>query len=341
MQKVRHAANLLYGAIDQLGSLRDSGIAIAPTTLPHQHVEQHLGRREILSQAVVKFPGNAPALFILYLHQAAGKAPESSCPFIHHSLEGGGIVTNRLFQHLTVMNIGAGAIPARDFPLVIANRDRSSAKPPIASIATSHAILRLVVLASLHTSVPVRGTSVPVFGMDVLQPAETIGRHQCAGVFIEAVAQIIAGPVRATAKDDVRSGAQDRIQFLILAAERKVYLLQGRGFSVELFGALEYALFQLPIQFFQLLRFAVEFGKDAYFCPHQLGNDRDSNVIDGSALVTLDQVKVSQVHSRDEDDRSLLESGVLSDNFRELEAIKLGHAHVHQNHRDVMLQQLL
>src|SRR5215467_124875 len=85
----------------------------------------------------------------------------------------------------------------------------------------------------------------------------------------------------------------------------------------------------------------MQFGEDADLCPQQLRDDRHRYIVNRPALVALDAINICQMHCRDEDDGSLLKTRMLPDHFGKLKAIKVRHAHVHQHHGNVSLQELL
>ena len=85
----------------------------------------------------------------------------------------------------------------------------------------------------------------------------------------------------------------------------------------------------------------MQLGEDAHLGAQQLGHDGDRDVIDRAALVALDAIRIGEVDGGDEDDRGLLEARVAVHHVRQLEAIDLRHADVHQHDRDVVAEQLL
>src|SRR6202034_373378 len=98
---------------------------------------------------------------------------------------------------------------------------------------------------------------------------------------------------------------------------------------------------QLHVEDFELASLAVEFRENTYLRAQQFGNDGDRNVVDTAALVPLHAVHVRQVDGRNENDSGLLKTGMLANHVRELEAVDIGHAHIHQHDSDVVLQQAL
>ena len=104
---------------------------------------------------------------------------------------------------------------------------------------------------------------------------------------------------------------------------------------------LGHPLLQLAGQLLGFAALAIELREDSDFGAQQLGNDRYRDVIHGASLVALEPVGIGQVDRRDEDDSRLLIARVLPDDFSELEAVQLGHAHIDQHDGDVVLEQVL
>ncbi len=134
-------------------------------------------------------------------------------------------------------------------------------------------------------------------------------------------------------------------QELVLTAIRLTQMLGQlhlfRDGRLQLRGALGDPLLELAIQSLRLPRLAVELGEDANFGAQQLRDHRHRDVVHRPGLVALEPVEVGQVHRRDEDDRRLLIARMLPDDLRQLEAVQLRHADVHQHDRDVGLEQKL
>ncbi len=83
----------------------------------------------------------------------------------------------------------------------------------------------------------------------------------------------------------------------------------------------------------------MQLGKYAHLGPQQLWNDGHRDVIHRAALISLDAIQIRQMYCRDEDDGRLLEARMLVHHIRQLEAIDLRHADVHQHHSDIMTEQ--
>jgi hypothetical protein len=58
-------------------------------------------------------------------------------------------------------------------------------------------------------------------------------------------------------------------------------------------------------------------------------------------LIAAQPIEIAHVHRRHEDERGAAIARVLADHPGELEPVELGHLHVHEHHRDLVLQQLL
>ena len=88
-------------------------------------------------------------------------------------------------------------------------------------------------------------------------------------------------------------------------------------------------------------RLAIELDENPDLGAQHLRNDRHRHVVDGAHLVAAQAVDVGQMDGGDEDDRGLLEPRMLADHRRQLEAVEVRHADVHQDDGDLRLQQLL
>ena len=107
----------------------------------------------------------------------------------------------------------------------------------------------------------------------------------------------------------------------------------------QFFGAFCHAPFQFVVQHLEHARLAMQFDKDADLGAQHFGNYRNGDVVDRAAAIALDLVGVGEVNAGDEDDRSLLKARMLPDHVGKFKSIEIGHAHVHQHHGDVGLQQ--
>ena len=118
-------------------------------------------------------------------------------------------------------------------------------------------------------------------------------------------------------------------------------LPQLRGRGLQLGGPGGNPLFQLRVHAFELARLAVKLDENLDLGPQHLRDDRNRHVIDGAHLVAAQAVHVGQVNGGDEDHRGLLEPRMLADHGGKLEAVEVRHADVHQDDRDLRLQQVL
>src|SRR4051812_48420238 len=85
----------------------------------------------------------------------------------------------------------------------------------------------------------------------------------------------------------------------------------------------------------------MQLGEDAYLRAQELRYDGDSDIVDCAALVALDAIRVREVDGGDEDDRGFLETRMPVHHVRELKAVDLRHADVHQHDGDIVAEQLL
>ena len=99
--------------------------------------------------------------------------------------------------------------------------------------------------------------------------------------------------------------------------------------------------FELGIEPLELPGLAIELGEDADLGAQHLRHDRHRHIVDRAHLVAAQLIDVGQMDRRDEDHRDLLEARMLADHRGELEAVELRHADVHQDDRDLVLEQML
>ncbi len=114
MQKVRHGADLLNSAIHNIAGLSPRFFRWFAGFLQDHFVQYHLGHGKFLPQTVMQIARDSAALLILHGHQTDGKTPQFVRSPIDHLFQFGGAVANRLFQQLTVVNVGAGSVPFND-----------------------------------------------------------------------------------------------------------------------------------------------------------------------------------------------------------------------------------
>src|SRR5207245_9216671 len=101
--------------------------------------------------------------------------------------------------------------------------------------------------------------SLPVLWMHEVQPTGAIcGTRGSSRIFVKSIADVIPGPIRLPAENDVWSCVHNRIQFLILPGELTVQLLQGFCSPFQFRGALGNTLLQSSIEGFQLVGLAME-----------------------------------------------------------------------------------
>ena len=110
---------------------------------------------------------------------------------------------------------------------------------------------------------------------------------------------------------------------------------------LQLGGALGNAALQLAGEPLGLDGLPPELGEDADLGAEELGLDGHRHVVDGPGGIALEAVHVGEVHGGHEDDRGLPEAGMLADDLGQLEAVEVGHAHVHQDEGDLLLEQVL
>src|ERR1700676_3775762 len=176
MQKVRQSPDLLNRAINNAAGLSPRLLLRLSRLLQKQLIQYHLSHGEFLPQSVVQVTRDTAALLILRRHEADRKTPQFVRAPIDHLFQFDGVVTNRLFQHLTVVNIGAGAIPLNDLPLGISNRKSTRAEPTVGAIFRAQTILRFITSPHFNGVYPNRLTALNVVGVYMVEPTDTLAR---------------------------------------------------------------------------------------------------------------------------------------------------------------------
>src|SRR3984893_9846998 len=166
----------------------------------------------------MQIPRDTAALLILRRDEADRKAPQFVRASIDHFFQLNGVVTNRLFQQLAVVNIGAGAIPLNDLSLGISNRKSARPEPTVGAIFRAQTILPFVTPPHFNGVYPNRLTALNVVGVHIVEPTDTLARIcRSAGILMNPIADILVTPVSLTAEDDIRRGADNGVEFLVLA----------------------------------------------------------------------------------------------------------------------------
>ena len=101
------------------------------------------------------------------------------------------------------------------------------------------------------------------------------------------------------------------------------------------------SLLEFAIEPLKLPRLPMEFGEDADLRPQELRDDGDGDVVDCTALVALDAIRIGEMNGGDEDDGGFLEARVAVHHIRQLKTVDLRHADVHQHYSDIIAEQLL
>ena len=139
----------------------------------------------------------------------------------------------------------------------------------------------------------------------------------------------------------MRQHGQELVLAAVGVAQPFFAFAQTRGGGFELGGALADAALQLLVEALELARLAVELGEDGDLGAQDLGDDRDRDVVHRPALVAAQAIELGEVDRRHEQERGLLIARMLADHGRQLEAVEVRHADVHQHHRDLVAQELL
>ena len=139
----------------------------------------------------------------------------------------------------------------------------------------------------------------------------------------------------------VRRDVGEGVELPVAAPELVIEPLELLGALLKLAGAFRHTPLELLIHLLELTRLAVQLDEHGDLGAQNRRLDRDRHVVHRPTLVALELVQLGQVDGRDEDDRRLPEARMLADDLRELEAVQLRHAHVHQDDGDLGLEQPL
>src|SRR4051812_4379543 len=118
-------------------------------------------------------------------------------------------------------------------------------------------------------------------------------------------------------------------------------LAQLLGRIVELRGPFGDTVLELLVELLELTRLAVKLGEDPDLGAQNFRDHRHRNVVDRAQLIAAQPIDIREIDGGDEDDRRLLETWVLADHRRQLEAVELGHADVYEDDSDLGLEQVL
>src|ERR1700731_1648030 len=173
---MRHRANLLKRTINAAARFLGRLIFQLRGALFGNSIHRHFGRSKLLPQAVVEFPGNASAFFILHAHKAAGKVAQGFGSLLDYLFEGCAIFPDRLLQEFAVMNVGAGPIPSDNLSILIAYRYCTGAKPAVLTGLSTNTVLCFVNFTGLKTLLPMPHDLWTVIGVHIVHPPETQGR---------------------------------------------------------------------------------------------------------------------------------------------------------------------
>ena len=116
-------------------------------------------------------------------------------------------------------------------------------------------------------------------------------------------------------------------------------LAQLGGRRLELRGPLLHPPLQLAVELLELARLAPQLGEDLDLGAQDLRNHGHRHVVDGAGLIAAHPIQIGQVDGGYEDDRRLLVARVLPQHLGQLEAVELGHADIHQDDGDLVLEQ--
>ena len=110
--------------------------------------------------------------------------------------------------------------------------------------------------------------------------------------------------------------------------------------GVQRLGALIHPVFQLLVELMQLARLAEQFGENPDLGAQQFRHHRHRQIIHRAGLIAAQEIGFRHMDGGNENDRGLLETRMFADHLRQFEAVKLGHADIHQDDGDIRLEQI-
>ena len=127
-----------------------------------------------------------------------------------------------LFHHqFLFVNVGAGADPAGDLAVGIADRQGTAQRPAIFAAMMAQAIFDLIGFAGDEAGAPTAPGALLIVGMEHAAPPIAIGRASGrAGIFIPAGVIIIMKAIRQRRPDHLRHGVGQRVEHAIADGER-------------------------------------------------------------------------------------------------------------------------
>src|SRR5499425_1853795 len=217
----------------------------------------------------------------------------------------------------------------------------------------------LSVASTLATAVPMHQRSSP-FGRQTRNSLWKLGVLGAAGLIAFCRCFQSSGWMSALILSTVRSklaGSTPKIRYWpsshtkwpltgshVTGGQRQAATLfalhQPRGRGLQFRRSLGDATLELLVELFELPGFAIELGEDPDLGAQHFGNDWHRDVIDRAHFIGAQAVDVGQMDGGNEDDRGALKARMLANHRGQLEAVEFGHAHVHEDDGDVMLEEV-
>ena len=140
-----------------------------------------------------------------------------------------------LFHHqFLFVDIGAGADPAGNDALAIADRQGAAQRPAIFAAMVAQAIFDLIGFAGDQAGAPAAPGAFLIVGMEDTAPPFAIGRaRRRAGIFIPARIIIVMIAVGQRRPDHLRHGVGQRVEHAVAGGERgRAFILEGDDVAV-------------------------------------------------------------------------------------------------------------
>ena len=152
---------------------------------------------------------------------------------------------------LLVVDIGAGAHPARDAAKVVAHRQCPAQHPAIHAAVVAQAVLDFIYLAAGQAVVPGIPGARAVVGMEHIIPAGAVGRaRRHAGIAVPLLVVVIVVAVRQGRPHHLRHGVGDdaKLRFALAQCRRAARSL-GRDADARRHFLDQHQLFRRPVPF--------------------------------------------------------------------------------------------
>jgi hypothetical protein len=226
---------------------------------------------------------------------------------------------------LEVVDVGERRDEADDEPIRLAVRHRArEVPPPLAVVAPPDAQLELDGLSARHRLRPAHPRERAIVGVHDLQPTVAAERRDPEpGVAHPLGVGAIEAAVEPRRQQALRHGVDERAEAML-------------GAPLVLLALALPEQHRLPAD---ALLLRVELHEHRHLRPEDLGIERLQDVVDGAALVSLEDERRILADRGQEDDRDGAGALALLDELRRLQPVDAGHLDVHQDDRELLLEE--